>query len=269
MADVGCNTLLYGGHPLETALRHIRWAGFDGIELAAIQRLAEHAELGRDAAYARALRAQVEAHGLAIYHLGVHAAITTPAGMERLRQGLHLAHAMGVPMVLTATGDEQTAEGTARAHTAVRQLAVEAADLGLKLGIKPHVGRAIHNTETALAMIEAVDAPNLGLDWDISHIYREHEDPAESFRRLAPHVLTVRLRDASSREPAVGPPEMQVPGRGVLDFHSVLAAIRESGYQGDVSVDIVGTKDYPADRIMGIIAETRGYLRRCMQEIGW
>lgn len=270
MVDVGCNTLIYGSHPLERALQHIRWAGYDGIELAAIRGMAEHAELGRDAAYAQMLRAQVEQHDLRIYHLGVHAPVTTAQGTERLRQGLRLAHELGTPMVLTAVGG-QAAGGTAQeTYAAVRELAAEAAGLGLKLGIKPHVGQVVHDTESALAMLEAVGAPNLGLDWDVSHIYRAQEDPAASFRRLAPHVLTVRIRDAHSREARIGPPETQVPGRGGgIDVVGVLKTIKESGYAGDISVDIVGTKEYGVDQIMSIVAETRGYLRRCMHELGW
>ena len=269
MVEVGCNTLIYGGYSLETALQHIAWAGYDGIELAAILNMAEHAALGRDAAYAQRLRAQVEEHGLRILHLGVHAPVTTPRGQERLGPALCLARDLGTPLVLTATGG-QPPEGSARdTYAAVEALVGEAAGLGLKLGIKPHVGHVVHGTESALAMIDAVRAPNLGLDWDVSHIYREQEDPAESFRRLAPHVFTVRLRDSHSREPRIGPPETQVPGRGAIDIPGVLRAIRESGYPGDISVDIVGTKEYDAARIMGIVAETRGYLRRCMQEMGY
>lgn len=269
MIEVGCNTLIYGGHPLETALQHIRWAGYDGIELAAILSMAEHAALGEDTAYARALRAQVDTHDLRIFHLGVHAPITTARGVERLLPGLHLARDLAVPLVLTATGPPPPDGSELNTYAEVERLAGEAASLGLKLGIKPHVGHVVHGTESALSMIAAVRAPNLGLDWDVSHIYREQEDPAESFRRLAPHVLTVRIRDAASREARIGPPETQIPGRGEIDIPAVLRALKDSGYSGDVSVDVVGTKDYDAARIMGIVAETRGYLRRCMHEIGW
>ena len=268
MIQVGCNTLIYGRHPLETALQHIGWAGYDGIELAAILNMAEHAALGQDTAYAHALRAQVEAHDLRIFHLGVHAPITSPRGKERLLPGLQLARDLGAPLVLTATGPPAAGGSEQDTYAEVERLAGEAAALGLKLGIKPHVGHVVHGTDSALAMIAAVRAPSLGLDWDVSHIYREQEDPSESFRRLAPHVLTVRLRDAASREPRIGPPETQIPGRGEIDILGVLRTMKESGYRGDVSVDIVGTKDYDAARTMGIVAETRGYLRRCMHEIG-
>lgn len=266
--QVGCNTLLYGGHPLETALQHIQWAGYDGIELAAIQGMAEHAELGRPTSYARALRSLVDGYGLSIYHLGVHSRLSTPEGIERLRLGLRLAHELEVPLVLNASSGEPTPEGLTWASDTIGQLAREASVLGLKLGIKPHVGQAVHDTATARTLIETVRAPNLGLDFDISHSYRANEDPIESFRALAPDIFTLRIRDAHSREPRIGPPETQITGRGVLDLPGFLRAVKASGYAGDLSVDIVGTKGYPEARIMAIIAETRGYLRRGMQEVG-
>ncbi|MHB1134919.1 MAG: sugar phosphate isomerase/epimerase family protein [Chloroflexota bacterium] len=270
MVKVGCNTLMYGGTDLETALRHIAWAGYDGFELSAIVGVAEHAELGRGREYARALRRQVEAHGLEIWHLGIHPILVEPAGQERLRLGLELASDLEVPLVLTAAMDyPQTADGFAAACGTLGRLAARARELGLRLGVKPHVGTPVYNTPSALAMIETVGAPNLGLDFDVSHIYRADEEPAESFRRLAPHIFTVRVRDAASRAIAIGPPEIQVPGHGQMDLRGALRAMKESGYEGDVSVDIVGTFDYPPERTMAIIAETRGWLRCALGELDW
>ena len=267
---IGCNTLMYGGCELEVALRHIAWAGYDGIELSAVLGVAEHAELGRGREYARGLRRQVEEHGLALYHLGIHPQLAEAAGQERLLLGLELASDMEVPLVLCAAmGYEQTPEGLEQACQTIGRMAERARQLGLKLGIKPHVGTSVYNTPSALAMIRAVNAPNLGLDFDVSHIYRANEEPAESFRRLAPHVFTVRVRDAASREIKIGPPETQVPGRGVMDLPGALRAMKESGYAGDISVDIVGTFDYPPERTMAIIAETRGYLRCALRQVGW
>ncbi len=268
---IGCNTLLYGGHDLETALRHIAWAGYDGIELSAIPGVAEHAQLGQGRDYARALRRQIESHGLQLYHLGIHPRLLTePAGQERLLRGLELAVDLEVPLVLAAAmGYEQTPAAFEQACQTIGRLARRARELGLKLGIKPHVGTAVYHTASALAMVEMVGEPNLGLDFDVSHIYRANEDPAESFRQLAPHVFTVRVRDAVSRATEIGTPETQVPGRGVMDLAGALAAIKESGYDGDITLDIVGTFSYPADRVMAIVAETRGYLRCALRQVGW
>lgn len=38
MIKLGVNSVLFVGHDLETAMQHIAWAGYDGIELSAIQK---------------------------------------------------------------------------------------------------------------------------------------------------------------------------------------------------------------------------------------
>ena len=47
MIKLGVNTVLFTGSDLKTAVRHIAWAGYDGIELSAIKGMCEHLELDR------------------------------------------------------------------------------------------------------------------------------------------------------------------------------------------------------------------------------
>ena len=267
---IGCNTLIYGGWDLAIALQHIAWSGYDGIELAAIKGMAEHAQLGQGSGYARRLRRQIEDSGLEVFHIGIHPQLSESEGQERVRMGMELASEMEVPLVLLAAmGYPPTAEGLEKLCETLSGLAVRARTLGLKLAVKPHVDTAVFNTASSLAMIHKVGEPNVGLDFDVSHIYRANESPADSFCALSAHVLTVRVRDAHSRDPQIGPPETQVPGRGVIDIEGILLAMKKSGYCGDISLDIVGAGEYSPDRAMALIAETRGYLRCALRGISW
>ena len=44
---LGVNSVLFGGHDLETAFQYIALAGYDGIELSAIEGMSEHLDLER------------------------------------------------------------------------------------------------------------------------------------------------------------------------------------------------------------------------------
>ena len=44
---LGANSVLFGGYPLETAFRYLAMAGYDGIELSAIDGMSEHLVLDR------------------------------------------------------------------------------------------------------------------------------------------------------------------------------------------------------------------------------
>ena len=45
MIKLGVNSVLFQGHDLATAMKHIAWAGYDGVELSAIKGMCEHLEL--------------------------------------------------------------------------------------------------------------------------------------------------------------------------------------------------------------------------------
>ena len=44
---LGANSVLFGGHDMATAFRCIKAAGYDGIEVSAIDGMSEHLVLGR------------------------------------------------------------------------------------------------------------------------------------------------------------------------------------------------------------------------------
>ncbi|MBI1923641.1 sugar phosphate isomerase/epimerase, partial [Candidatus Poribacteria bacterium] len=44
---LGANSVLFGGFNMETAFKHIAMAGYDGIELSAIDGMSEHLVLAR------------------------------------------------------------------------------------------------------------------------------------------------------------------------------------------------------------------------------
>ena len=44
---LGANSVLFGGYDMETAFKHIAMAGYDGIELAAIDGMSQHLILDR------------------------------------------------------------------------------------------------------------------------------------------------------------------------------------------------------------------------------
>jgi sugar phosphate isomerase/epimerase len=65
-----------------------------------------------------------------------------------------------------------------------------------------------------------------------------------------------------------GRPEEQVPGRGIVDIPATLRALDAIGYAGPLNLEVIGATEYPFSRAMGIAAEARGYLHRCLQELG-
>ena len=256
---LGCNTVLFGAVGLETALDQIAFAGYEYVELAAIAGMCEHLSLDSDPSQVKGLIAD---HGLTA--TAIEAATTDP---DRLRGIFELARALEIPIVNIGSGGKSADEESTRASIGhIRGLARIAGDHGVRLAVKPHVGQAIYNGDTAMRLMDEVSEPALGLNFDPSHLFRADEDPAEIARRWGPRILTSHFRDCAGRERQVGPPPTQIPGRGIVDIPGTLAALRSVGYDGPLNLEVIGARDYTLAQAGSIAAEARGYLNRCLQE---
>jgi sugar phosphate isomerase/epimerase len=186
-----------------------------------------------------------------------------------LRGLFDLAAQIGVPIVNIGSGGKtDDEESTKSSIEFVRQVAQMAGDAGVTLAVKPHVGQAIYNAATGMRLMDEVTEGALGLNFDPSHLARADEDPAQVAPLWGQRIVTCHFRDCPVRVPGPpGTPEQQIPGRGALDLPGILKALKSTDYSGPVNLEVIGAKDYSVSRAMGIAAEARGYLHRCLQEI--
>ncbi len=258
---LGMNTVVFAGSDFETALQHVAWAGYEYVELAAISGMAPHVEIGDDAGKIKEL--------LAMNRLTPTAMEAATNDKERLRGLFALAPKIGVGIVnIGSGGTSGDEESIVAAIELMREFAKMAGDCGVMLAVKPHVGQAIYNAETGLRLMNEVSESSIGLNFDPSHLARADEDPAQVAPRWGSRIVTCHFRDCPVRVPGPpGTPEQQIPGRGALDLPGILKSLKSIGYEGPVNLEVIGAKDYPTSRAMGIAAEARGYLHRCLQEI--
>jgi sugar phosphate isomerase/epimerase len=260
---VGCNTVIFAAVDLGTALEHVAMAGYENVELAAIRGMCEHANPDLGKAHVGEVRSLLEGSGLTATAMEV-----ASPDRERLEGIFWLAGELGIGIVNIGSGGESgDEESTKRSIANIADLASLAGENGIRLAVKPHVGQAIYDGKTALRLTEEVDEPALGLNFDPSHLFRADEDPQDVALLWGERIATSHFRDCAGREQAVGPPENQIPGRGIVDIPATLRALRETGYDGPLNLEIIGAFDYPLPRAMGVAAESQGYLRRCLQEI--
>ncbi|MGW0228632.1 sugar phosphate isomerase/epimerase family protein [Actinopolymorpha singaporensis] len=261
---LGCNTVLFAGFDVQDALDQIAFAGYEYVELAAIKGMCEHLSVDQGTRGAEVVGKRVEAAGLTA--TAVEAATTDP---ERLARVCELAATIGIDIVNVGSGGKSgDEESTKEAIANVVRLADVARDHGCRLAVKPHVGQAIFDAATALRLTAEVDHPALGLNFDPSHLYRADEDPDDVARQWGSRIITSHFRDCASRERQVGPPPTQVPGRGTVDIPATLRALKEVGYAGPLNLEVIGAASYTLPQATSIAAETRGYLNRCLQELG-
>jgi sugar phosphate isomerase/epimerase len=265
---LGCNTVLFAGSGLETALQHIAWAGYDGVELASIPGMVEHLRADADAARLAAIRSLASRYGLALYAIEATGNLLDQAALGRLGGVLECAGDLEIPIV--NIGSSGTAEDDRTFQPVLDQLAAlaeRANTLGVTLGVKAHVGASLWNGQTLLRALQAIPNPAFGVNFDPSHLYRANEDPADTVWRLQGHVVACHMRDNAGRDKKVSPPEQQVPGNGDMDLAAIVAALRDTGYDSYLTFECIGAGAYALSRQAILAAQARGYLHRLLGEL--
>jgi sugar phosphate isomerase/epimerase len=261
---LGANSVLFGGHDMETAFRCIAMAGYDGIELSAIGGMSEHLVIDRWRETAPVVKRLAKEYGLE--PLAMEQPDQNPAVMEEAMQA---AVEAGIPIINCGPGGKSGDDDSlAERIESLGALAARAEHYGIVLCVKAHVGAAIYNTETSLRALEAISSPAFGLDMDPSHIHRAGENPVEAIASVVGRIRHVHIRDCKGREQSPGKPEMQANGRGDIDLLGYIRVLHENHYAGPVDLEVIGAKDYTLEQCCTIAAEARGHMQACLQACG-
>ncbi|UCH35783.1 MAG: sugar phosphate isomerase/epimerase [Armatimonadota bacterium] len=264
MFSLGANSVLFGGFDLETAMAHTAASGYDGIELSAIKGMCEHLCLDTWREDAPRIRDLAQQHGLKL--LAIEEAALDE---ERLITAFEACSDIGIPVINIGPGGKSDNDDDLKAAIAkMAKLAERAADFGVVLCVKAHVGASIYNTPTTLRAMSEIDSPGFGIDMDPSHVYRAGENPVEALPQVISRVRHIHIRDCPDRGPGPGKPEVQACGRGEIDLLGYVRVLTEAGYTGPVDLEIIGAGEYELARCAIVAAESRGYLNACIKACG-
>ncbi len=166
--------------------------------------------------------------------------------IDHTRRALSLCAELGAPHITTEPGGP-LADGQSRQEgidlfvEALKPLAEHAHQVGVSLLIEPEPGLLLETTDQYLEVAERLNAPSIGLNFDVGHAYCVSEDLPRAIARLSSHIRHYHFEDiAASRVH-----HHLVPGMGAIDFAEVVSAIRGTGYDGWLTVELYPFLDDP------------------------
>ena len=239
---------LFEGWNWEQQCRCIAEVGYTGIEVAPFTLAGRPGEVSLP--QRQSLRATAEAHGLTIIGLhwllartqGLHLT-SDDAGVRRataeylIQLGDLCADLGGAVMVFGSpqqrnlpTGVSRT-EGMERAADVFRQCLPHIAGRGVTICLEPLTPREtnfINTCADAAELIALVDHPHVALHQDVKAMLSESQPIPEligAYRRLTRHV---HVNDSN----------LLGPGMGETDYAPIFCALRDTGYDGWVSVEV-------------------------------
>lgn len=248
-----CNET-YQGWNFDRTCAHIAETGYDAVEIAPFTLGEDPRDLTEEQAkecgrVAKAAGLEVVGlHWLLVKPAWLH--LTTPDDLLRkdtVKFGQHLARfcaaAGGTIMVWGSPKQRNLEEGwdydeaADRAAETLHQISEAAGALGVTIAMEP-LGRKETNflttAEETVRLIEKVDHPACRLHLDVKAMSDETKEIPDIIRDTKEHTAHFHAND----------PNLRGPGFGEVKFEPIAAALKETGYDGYVSVEVF---DYSPD----------------------
>ena len=162
---------------------------------------------------------------------------------------------------------------------ALRECAEACGKAGVKMSVEPHPGRYLANHDGALRLLEHVDHPAIGINFDPSHTFPTGDFPNITVYRLGKRIIHLHVSDND------GVTNVHWrPGMGKIDWVAMFQALKDVGYDGTVSIeleDVPGVSRGPNSAAPGVfrnitatdefVAETvagMNYLKGICKDLG-
>lgn len=142
---------------------------------------------------------------------------------------------MAGPMYSTVGRAEQTPEDQYRRQwdtvvSHLKRLAARADELGVKLAIEPlnrYETDFINTCDQAVALVDDVGHPSMGILLDTYHMNIEEKDSAEAIRKAGNRLLHVHACGC----------DRGAPGNDHIDWHSIREALSAVDYRGSLVIE--------------------------------
>ena len=151
----------------------------------------------------------------------------------------------------------------------VRRVVAVVEEAGLRYAMEPHPYRYVANAAGMLRLLDHVPSPALGINYDPSHTFPAGDMPHLAVYQLAGRVFHCHVSDNDALTNA-----HWRPGQGKIDWRAVMAALRDVGFDGTISVEL---EDVPGVATPGREStpaldteyrESQEYLRAIGEELG-
>ncbi|MFN8538529.1 MAG: sugar phosphate isomerase/epimerase [Thermomicrobiales bacterium] len=115
------------------------------------------------------------------------------------------------------------------------ELAARAEELGVIVGVEPHVNQALCRPDQSAWIVEQVNSPGLRLHFDISHFNVQGDPMEQVIDQLAKYSAHTHVKD----ERGIAPDhQFLIPGEGDMDYVNYLKWMDRAGYRGYIAVEI-------------------------------
>jgi sugar phosphate isomerase/epimerase len=263
---VSCSTACLYHLPLRMALRLIRAAGFDNVEM-----VASVESLARGFA---ATRRMIQAAGLRAlsYHPPLVRVPNWPR--DQFRMGMAIAEgaqALGCEVAVIHAPQSTTLETPrgrqyiAALHAARRMGEDAGFAIGLETTERPHQGKPLKLFDDLEYLLRFTDDLGLGVTLDTTHAAANGDDLATVTSAIGPRLRNIHFSDCRAVAPDRRPLRHLIPGQGnTVDLAAFVRDLSACGYSGIITCEISPLALHPFSprRIVQDLTAAREFIER-------
>lgn len=246
-----------------TVIAKAKEYGFDGIEFTDLAVPEGKTEIE----YAKEIKAEAERVGIAITGYSVGADLLGGCDgdldkeIERLKRKVDVAEALGAPLMRhditfkNPDGYEGYKNLIPRFVRAVRAVTDYAEEKGIRTCTENH-GFFSQDSERVVALVNAAERNNFGLQVDMGNFLCVDEDPAVAVGRCAPYAFNAHVKDFIFKPGTEDVPgdgfihtragnyiRGTIAGHGVVPIRQCVKALKRVGYDGYLTLEFEGLED--------------------------
>lgn len=198
---------------------------------------------------------------------------TNEAAYDEMIRSFDHANAIGAKVMRVVGSslrlrNEPHSPQLARLTQMFRKAVKVAEDFGIRMAVENHID---FNAQEMLSLLQSVDSPFLGINFDTGNFVRLLDDPVQAMDVLAPYTYATHVKDLKVQR---GVPANEwyffssVPvGEGVVDNGKLIEKLRRAGFDGLLAAEIDFLHpDYEGEEHAAVAASMRE-LRRLVAQV--
>ena len=205
------------------------------------------------------VQSNLNAYGLTATSLLGRCDIQSETVVSDFQPTLEIADKMGVKIIFASVHAGDTDRNAV--YDRLRAIGENAAPSGIKVCLETHPD-LIHNGDIALETMQAVNHPNICVNFDTGNVYYyNHNVTAVSeVQKVIPHVGAVHLKDTNGGYRTWHFPAL---GEGVVDFKAVFQTLNDAGFYGPFTMELEGIEGETVDEagIQARVADSLQHLK--------
>ncbi|MEA3335098.1 MAG: sugar phosphate isomerase/epimerase family protein [Chloroflexota bacterium] len=230
------HTNSYHTYGLDEALQGIAAAGFEYVELSAVDGYTEHVPIDATDEQIAEIKGKLDQLGLKVSALSGHSDLTTAEGVVVGKKAIDLCTKLGVSLMNTAIGGHYSEDEDKDAFMGyVHELADYAAEQDVVIGLEVH-GDIMASGALSIPIIKEIGRDNVGINYDTANcVFYADVQAVDDISATVPYLVHVHLKDSAGGKGVWNFPAV---GEGLVDFSGILNLLEEEGYTGPFSVEI-------------------------------